>query len=209
MGGRSVLSFRQQPRTRFQPNLLDRPSYVSLLTYRPSSLLYYISFHDTSHDSSSMADPITIIGAVGAICNIVDAVTKTITTINLLRSRWKEAGLSLASLTAQLAALRAALSKIQEWIDLEVNETHHQLTMDLDISVSCCKILIDRMEAIFNEAARANNNPRDILGKLKLVYGIGALDELQKLVERQTGSLNLLLTACNWYVRNQPIRWIL
>ena len=127
----------------------------------------------------------------------------------MLRSRWKEADLSLASLTAQLVALRAALSKIQEWVDLEVNETHHQFTMDLDISVSCCKILTDRLEAIFNEAARVNNNPRDILGKLKVVYGIGALDELQKLVERQTSSLTLLLTACNWYVWNQSIGRIL
>lgn len=41
-----------------------------------------------------MADPISIIGTVGALANIIDAVNKAIGTISELRNQWKEADLT-------------------------------------------------------------------------------------------------------------------
>lgn len=143
-----------------------------------------------------MADPITIIGAVGALCNIIEVVNKTITTIEQWRLRWKHSDLYLISLASQLVALRAALTKIQEWMDAGADETHHQLTMDLDMSISCCKVLVDELDEAFGKFDVAGS--LDSVAKLKIILGTGGLDELQKLLERQTNALSLLLTACNW-----------
>ena len=68
-----------------------------------------------------MADPITIIGTVGAVANIIELVSKTINSIRDLRGKWKEADLAFLSLASQLTTLRAALTKIQEWSDDELS----------------------------------------------------------------------------------------
>lgn len=61
-----------------------------------------------------MMDPISIIGTAGALANIVDVIGQTIKAVRTLRNEWKDADLTLLSLTSKLTALRAALSKIKE-----------------------------------------------------------------------------------------------
>jgi guanine nucleotide-binding protein G(i) subunit alpha len=145
-----------------------------------------------------MADPLTIIGTVGALCNIIDVVSKTIKTTNTWRMRRKDSDLYLTSLASQLISLRAALNKIQVWMDAEADEAHYQLEMDLDMAISCCKILVDKLEMAFRPFKKSVPGSWDVLAKLKMILGTTGLDELQKLLEQQTSALNLLLTACNW-----------
>ncbi|PSN70669.1 hypothetical protein BS50DRAFT_630754 [Corynespora cassiicola Philippines] len=125
-----------------------------------------------------MADPPTVIGAVMAVCNIVHVIGKSISTIGELRSRWKNAGIFFISLASQLTVLRAAMSKIQEWIADGSEHSHHQFVMDLAVTISCCKILL--------------------LDKIKIAFGNYDEEELLKLVERHKSSLSLLLNACNF-----------
>lgn len=74
-----------------------------------------LHFHSPSTQSySRMMDPISIIGTAGALANIVDVIGQTIKAVRTLRNEWKDADLTLLSLTSKLTALRAALSKIKE-----------------------------------------------------------------------------------------------
>ena len=61
-----------------------------------------------------MADPISIIGTIGALANIIDVVAKSISTLHILHSRWKQADFTLINLISQLSAFKAGLNKIQE-----------------------------------------------------------------------------------------------
>jgi len=101
-----------------------------------------------------MADTISIIGAVGALANIIDAVNKAIGTICELRNQWKEADLAFLSLTAQLTALQAALRKLKEWVDSDIGDAHHQLVMDLDASIRCCGMLLAKIDSLLSELQR-------------------------------------------------------
>ena len=141
---------------------------------------------------------IGVIGAVGAICNIVDAVTKTVSIISDLQTRWEDADLTLLSLASQLNALRAALSSIQEWIDADLQEAHHQLVMDLNVSINCCKLLMRKLEGFFSDLGKLTEKPLDFRNKFKTVFGTQGPESVQKLIGRQTNALTLLLTACNW-----------
>ena len=94
-----------------------------------------------------MADPLSILGAVGSIVGIIDVLGRSITTIHALRKQWNDADFSLLNLVSQLTALMAALNKIKEWADLDLREPHLQLVMDLDSSVSCCRTLIEIIDA--------------------------------------------------------------
>jgi hypothetical protein len=145
-----------------------------------------------------MAEFIAVIGTIGAVCNIVDAINKTISLIGDVRSRWKTADLTLLSLASQLTALRAALTEIQKWLELNTEDMHHQLTMDLDVSLSCCRLLASELEAHFSRLNTITDNPLSITGKMRVVVGGQSADDIQKFIEHQTSSLTLLLTACNW-----------
>ena len=145
-----------------------------------------------------MADAISIIGTVGAVANIIDVVDKTISTFCDLQNKWKEADLTFLSLVAQLTALRAALTKIKQWADNDLGDPHYQLVMDLDISMSCCRMLIGKIDVLLSELHQTADETLDFSSKVKLVFRSKNIDDVQKLIEQQTSALTLLLTACNW-----------
>jgi len=146
-----------------------------------------------------MADPLTIIGTAASVANIVEILVKIVGTLNELHSQWKKADLTFISLIAQLIALKAALNKIQEWMDGNDGESHHQLVMDLEVSISCCWMLVSKMDSEISDLSRNDGYGLEPRNKMKLIVKNGTLEELQKRVEQQTNALTLLLTACNWY----------
>jgi hypothetical protein len=144
-----------------------------------------------------MADPVSIIGAVGSVLTIIDVVSKAIKCINEHRGRWKEADFTFLSLISQLGALRVALVKIQEWMDRQDEEPHHQLVMDLNNAISFCQMLAIKLDAVVGELRETTDAPPlQSARKMKIVLGNRDIEQLQKLIERQTGVLTLLLTAC-------------
>lgn len=153
-----------------------------------------------------MAEVLSIIGTAGALCNVIDVATKTISTITEIRGRWKEAELVFLGLTTQLTVLRAALSKLQEWMDESPAETHHQLTIDLDVSISYCKLLLEKVEEFLRELDSQGPDFKelDVKGRTRIVLGSQRIDDLEKRIERQTNALTLLLTACNWLADFPP-----
>ncbi|OBT50402.1 hypothetical protein VE04_09602 [Pseudogymnoascus sp. 24MN13] len=144
-----------------------------------------------------MVDPLTIIGAAASVASIVDLLGKTVNTLHTLHSRWKEADFTIINLTAQLIALKAALSRLEEWMDTDVDEPHHQLVMDLDASVTCCRMLVRRIDSEVEDLQQKSGTGLDAQSKIKLLMKNGTLEDLQKMVDRQTGALTLLLTVCN------------
>lgn len=146
-----------------------------------------------------MADPLTIIGGVGAICNIIEAASKVISTLNSLRHRWATADMTLLSLAAQLTALRAALSKIQTWMEDSYTQVlHYQLTMDLETSVACCNLLITELGAVVSGLEDCVDRPLDFARRLRVAFSHRKVDDVEKLLQQQTSALNLLLTTWNW-----------
>jgi len=145
-----------------------------------------------------MADPLTCIGAAASVGGIVDMLSRTINLINWVAEQWKDAQLAFLSLQTQLLVLRAALSEIQKWFQSSgAYGVHHQLTMDLDSVLLCCKSLISRIDSHLSGLRRDASGQLGTIAKVKLVLGGRNIGEIQKMVEQQTGALNLLLTACN------------
>lgn len=146
-----------------------------------------------------MADPITIIGSVGALANIIGVVTKSVQSILDLKDRWKEADLTLLSLASQLGVLKTALIQIREWMnnDLE-GDPYHQLVMDLDVSVQCCELLVAKIDMLLGELGNKIDEPLDFASIVKLVFQEKNIDDVQKMLGQQISALNLLLNACNW-----------
>jgi hypothetical protein len=148
-----------------------------------------------------MVDPLTFIGAAASIVGIVEALAKTVSTLHELHNRWKEADFTFVGLIAQLTALKAALTKLQGWMDAGLDEgqdPYHQLVIDLELNIACCKMLVHKMDAEVLELYQNADNRLDSQSKVKLIVKNGTFEGLQKMVDRQTSALTLLLTVCNW-----------
>ncbi|KAK3987368.1 hypothetical protein QBC44DRAFT_372200 [Cladorrhinum sp. PSN332] len=126
-----------------------------------------------------MVDPVSLLGAVGSVAGIVDVLTRAVGLISELRDQYKDADLMFDSLRCQLLILRAGLTKVGEWAETSPQNTHHQLTVDLDSVIDCCRNLADRVDGQPEGLGQSGRHLK------------------AKMIERQTTTLTLLLTACN------------
>lgn len=140
-----------------------------------------------------------ILGAAASVVSIIDVLSRTIVTIQGLRSQWKDSDIALLSLTSQLAALSAALAKIQEWMESGIADSslHHQLVIDLQCSIDCCRLLASKIYGELSELQTRPDGTLPMTDKAKFVFKSGGMVELQNMIDRQISALNLLLTACN------------
>lgn len=146
-----------------------------------------------------MAEALAIFGSAASVIGILDVLGRATTTLLDVRARWKDADTSLLGFTAQLGVLRTALTKIKEWMENYVDETHHQLVMDLEASLQCCHVLAVRIEEELANLQILPNGKLSKSAKAKWLSKSGGLTEIQQMVDRQTSTLTLLLTACNRY----------
>lgn len=144
-----------------------------------------------------MTDSITILGTTGVVANIIDVLGKTICITSELRSQWQDVDLAVLTFETQLTALKAALTKIKEWTDTGFEDPHHQLVMDLDRCVLCCRLLIGKINADLSAFQTTGGDQLDIASKFKLLFKTKGIEDMQKMIEQQTNVLTLLLTACN------------
>uniref|UniRef100_A0A0D2XXT8 GNA-3 g protein alpha subunit GNA-3 n=1 Tax=Fusarium oxysporum (strain Fo5176) TaxID=660025 RepID=A0A0D2XXT8_FUSOF len=111
-----------------------------------------------------MADPLSIIGTAGAIANIIDVLTKTITT---------------------------------KWTESRSNEQSHQLVMQVDSCVTCCWLLIGKIDGEVSQFQKTIAGDLDLGSKLSFLFKTKDMEQIQRMVDQQTHTLTLLLSACN------------
>jgi hypothetical protein len=86
--------------------------------------------------SPSMADPLVIVGAAASVPGVVEILDKAASTLHELYNHWKElkeADFIPINFIAPtpFIALESALGRLQEWMNTDMDEPHHQLVMDL------------------------------------------------------------------------------
>lgn len=145
-------------------------------------------------------DPFTAIGTAASITGIIEVICKTVKSLRELHERWKDADLTILNLISQLSALKAALNKIGEWISEDFADIpqHHQLVIDLEDSITCCRMLMKSMDTQIEKLDFNPNNSLNFGSKIRVVLEDKARKDFQQFIERQISVLYLLLTACNW-----------
>ncbi|KAI1273407.1 hypothetical protein F5Y07DRAFT_376857 [Xylaria sp. FL0933] len=143
-------------------------------------------------------DPVSIIGIGGFVITLIDALGKTIESLNGMHGRWQDAELSLLSLSTQLGALKAALTGIQVWLVSDSIGMHYLLQMELDSSVTCCQLLIKKVDAFIRDVQKDDvAGHLSFMSRAKMVLSGSSIEDFLRMIDRQTSSMNLLLTACN------------
>jgi hypothetical protein len=147
-----------------------------------------------------MADPITILGAAGAVVSVIDLLAKTIRAISELRIKWNLADLTVSTFEMQLTGLNVALTEIRRWAERNSEDPYYQLPMDLDHCLSHCRLLIGIIDGEIAALRTNEDDQLDISGRIRILFKTQGLGEAQKMIEHVTSTLGLILGACNWYV---------
>lgn len=140
------------------------------------------------------------IGTVGAIVGIIDVATRSICALSNIRWRFKEVNFSLDLLTGQLCAVRTALDQVQRFMNEELLgfESHYQLVLDLDVSLSCCKRLVDFLHEHIQKLEHNDDDSLTFMSKVQTMLQNQGMQECLTHLDRQIGALNLVLTAFKW-----------
>lgn len=145
-------------------------------------------------------DPVSAISLAGSVLNIVGAITGMIKSLHDFRRHWKEADLTVALLMSQLTTLKAALNQIAEWISSSLADVpqYHQLTIDLEESLSSCNVLITFMGHHLSKLAWTEAKALNYESRIRVVLEDKAMKDCLDHLNNQTNALNLLLTVFNW-----------
>ena len=139
-------------------------------------------------------------GIAGSIVSIIDVAARSVNSLRRLQQQWSGADLTVNLLVGQLNTLNAALKQISEWMSmsLETESQHHQLIIDLDISLRSCKTLILFIDGHLSCLEWNDTNMLTIGSRIKAVLNDKSITDCLNHLHGQIAALNLLLTALNW-----------
>ena len=145
-------------------------------------------------------DPVSAIGLVGAIIGVVDVISRNISSLIDLQSRYKSADLKVGLLIGQLSTLKAALKHIIELVNtsLVAIPQHQQLVHDLKTSLDCCEVVVLLLDERLCYLRRSEDSGLSALSKAQFVWDEKSMTDYLNLLNNQINALNLLLTAIQW-----------
>lgn len=154
-------------------------------------------------------EPVSAIGLSASLIGCIKIITTSINSLLALKTKYRQADLTVQLFLGQLSTLRAALNQICDWITFSLVGVprHEQLVSDLTISIEGCQVLLlilsDRIASFDrNGVDRDETEFLSVRGKTRLLWAESESNQYISLLNNQISALNLLLTALQWYVRD-------
>ena len=133
-----------------------------------------------------------IIAAASSILTLISGITKLAKSLNEVRDSYNNVALNTTLVASSLSTIRAALEALHEWRsnDQETADHSKQLDKDLEVSLSCCAILITVIDGKLGESGYKPGMKQ----KIRYVWLEDILKEYLSNLEGQVRALQLLLT---------------
>ena len=132
------------------------------------------------------------IAAASSILQVISSVTKLAKQLNEVRQSYGNVALNTTLVASQLSTIRAALEALHDWRsnDRETTDHSRQLDKDLEVSLSCCAILITVIDGKLGESGYKPGMRQ----KIRYIWLENILKEYLSNLEGQVRALQLLLT---------------
>ena len=132
------------------------------------------------------------VAAASSILTLVAAITKLAKSLNEVRDSYNNVALNITLVASSLSTIRAALEALHEWRanDRETADHSKQLDKDLEVSLSCCAILITVIDGKLSESGYKSGMKQ----RIRYVWLEDTLKEYLSNLEGQVRALQLLLT---------------
>lgn len=146
-----------------------------------------------------------------SVFTIINIIAKNVNALSTLQAKYRNADLSGFLLIGQLSTLKAALSQISEWIEMEglpAQSWFPQLLEDLKITLNGCQILVsildDRVDQLAN---KEDSDSLKVKGKIVFLWDEQDLNMYVIHLNNQVNALTLLLSAV--HCRSLSQEWTL
>ena len=132
------------------------------------------------------------VAAASSILSLISGITKLAKSLNEVRDSYNNVALNTTLVASSLSTIRAALEALHEWRsnDRETADHSKQLDKDLEVSLSCCAILITVIDGKLGESGYKPGMKQ----KIRYVWLEDILKEYLSNLEGQVRALQLLLT---------------
>jgi hypothetical protein len=142
--------------------------------------------------------PVTVFTTAASATNLIESLGRTLNNVHGVR-HLTDLDFILPTMVSQLIVWRAALTKVQEWaeIESEVEGDHLEVLDPLSAIISSCQILASKLDDGIQDMQTHSKAAGSAKENGDVQTAIARIGELQKFIEGQTSTLNLLLTACN------------
>ena len=144
-------------------------------------------------------EPVSAIGLVGSVLGLADVVTRSINRLSTLKTKYRQADVSLSALIGTLYVLNAALYQLVD----QYPSTHYDrahVNIPLTCSLDGCHTIISTLEGRIDRLEKGKGGHLTIKGKASLVWHDEDIKETLALLDRQVNALSLLLQVMQWYV---------
>jgi hypothetical protein len=185
-------------------HLLNSARGASWLSLEHSGIKLFSS--DTTFDhciAPHKMDPVSAIGLVSATFGVIEVISRNISSLVDLQSRYKSADLKVSLLIGQLSTLKAALKQIVNLMNTSVVDSplHQQ---DLRTALDSCEVVILVLDKRLCSLRRSEDNGLDLLSRVHFVWDEKSIADYQNLLNNQINALNLLFTALQWFGNSLP-----
>jgi hypothetical protein len=142
--------------------------------------------------------PVTIFTTATSATNVIEVLGRTLDNFHAV-PHLTNLDFVLSNIVSQLTVWRAALTKIQEWaeIESEVEGDHKEVLDPLSSILKSCHILATKVDDGIQDMQKLLTAAWPVTENEDIQKSIAELGELQRFIDIQTSTLNLLLTACN------------
>ena len=133
-----------------------------------------------------------VIAGVSSILAVIDSVTRVAKRLNEVRVSYNDVALNITLVVSQLSTIGAALEALKEWRASDRHSTgpSRQLDKDLELSLSCCAILITVIDGKLDDSGYMPG----LKQKIKYLWLEDILKDYISNLEGQVRALQLLLT---------------
>ncbi|KAL2043911.1 hypothetical protein N7G274_003431 [Stereocaulon virgatum] len=132
------------------------------------------------------------VAAASSILTLVAGITKLAKSLNEVRDSYNNVALSITLVASSLSTIRAALEALHKWRANDRGTADHskQFDKDLEVSLSCCAILITVIDGKLSESGYKSG----IKQRIRYIWLEDTLKDYLSNLEGQVRALQLLLT---------------
>jgi hypothetical protein len=149
-------------------------------------------------------DPISIIGGVASVAQLIGEVTQTIKTLISLRSRFLEADTTITVFISQLKTVKHALSRIKVWAHNHastVAESDVEFRDQFDVARENVEVALQSLEKDIEGIVKDVDDPNiTAVTRAKCVWKEDSMKVHKDRLHDTVFLLQLLVQAVQWYV---------
>ncbi|KAF2234226.1 hypothetical protein EV356DRAFT_502558 [Viridothelium virens] len=155
-------------------------------------------------------DPASIVGIVSSVVGIADVVTRSIRSLNSLKTKYRDTPLIVSTLIGQLFTTQVALQQLSSWAEDYPRKSagseggrYPELVAQVGSALDCFGPLVVSLQRDLDQFEGSNKTSMSFTRRMSFLWNERDLNDYLGLLDRQVNALTLLLQAIQCKTQDQ------